>query len=1300
MAERSSGGSGFPVVLNSLLLIFTLVGCALLVSKRLTSDRPVTPTGKSSGAIGGQTLQARLWEDPFHPVEEGQERSGLPDLTDEIAAHKADGDQVLLLPVMIPGGPYGEDQESRIRSRFAIVSALGQSGYAPEDAEHIGAVEMKWPTTQELERWKKNTNATLDVIGKYAAITTNSITLRSVSIDQNDITNLTLHNVVLSHSATRISTTNAAIGSVDFHIRYEWYQPRVFDPHSKAATIQTNVLVLWLDDSFFEDEPLLRLPLFLAPLINAADSNTNSSGEIVRLIGPRRSATLRAMLPDEFAKSNHVSFAITNAPLWLQATQTLGRIALYSATANVMDEVLVTNAYLKKPREVVCDKLKGMGFRAAHFFNASDAQMAVEILDELKLRHVDLTNQTYHLVLLSEWDTFYGRMLSLTYGATLALQQRINTNTPYSNITNLTQFVNEYRAGTNLPANFHNFVYLRGLDGQTVGNGEAAGDKSKTAERVRPKPGSLEDLIRWTPDANKAEGPGQFDYLSRTGDWIASLQQELKLSNRGEIKAVGIVGSDVYDILLILQALRSRFPEILFFTTDLDARFWHPDEREWSRNLIVASSYGLTLHRNLQQDVAPFRDSSQTAQFVAALSALGNADLTNFVYGGVRRFEIGNRAAVDLSVTNHHLAIRTNAWLHPLTVSENHREHPEYSWRTPVKLGLGMLVCAVALAVYFIWNPFRNRSKNECGYLSQHLPFTDADVGGPMGAKELLVRIQRTTDPFCVWINNKLSLRHPEFFPAPAPDLPGQPGMNYDLSPVNVHFAGRVSKEYEIDKQTAKKKAQAKNDEQRADALVDLLNNILCHVTRVSVRRSNLVNRQWARKASPWQPAYTRRLQGPWRLYQRFQTRRLLDDFLTKVASIPTPPIIPTIGLQILRVAADARKSARKLFWVRLRFAFALVIAVLVIGLVALSMGFAIWNDTYTQANGEPFSLTAGTSAWPNVILRGLSTSVAIFFCYVLIEQLRSTYYNLTRRYRFRLTSRNGHNKPQHVCASKMWHELHRTGHPCWRCIRAIVPCLLYFFFALSLFMLLGSQLFEPFRGDAVKWWSDCFCHFFGSKDAADHFQILLYFCSNIFVLSFLFLSFLTIDAAVRCRSFINSLSARPTDYPTTTRAHFQSERGDVDAEYLDEWIDTQLIADFTEQVQRLLWFPGIVFLLMLASRNEWTDNWPTSNGLLIILILNFAISITSIVILQYSAKRAKKQAIASLSAKLKKAQSLIALSPQHNNAERAKELLDEISNLNRGAYVGFWENPVLGAVFLAPGGTVLIQLLAWLSSR
>ena len=64
---------------------------------------------------------------------------------------------------------------------------------------------------------------------------------------------------------------------------------------------------------------------------------------------------------------------------------------------------------------------------------------------------------------------------------------------------------------------------------------------------------------------------GQFDYLLRLAHALGT--QDARLREHGHaIRAVGVIGNDPYDKLLVLQALRPQFPDAVFFTNDLDAR--------------------------------------------------------------------------------------------------------------------------------------------------------------------------------------------------------------------------------------------------------------------------------------------------------------------------------------------------------------------------------------------------------------------------------------------------------------------------------------------------------------------------------------------------------------------------------------------------------------------------------------------------------------------------------------------------------------------------------------------------------
>ena len=113
----------------------------------------MSPAEGDSASISDQQVQARLWEDPLDLKGQKAQAEGetaFKLLRGQIAARAPSDQSPTLLLVMSHGGPYGEDQESRIRSRFAVISALGESGYAPEDATHIGAVEIAWPTTDDF----------------------------------------------------------------------------------------------------------------------------------------------------------------------------------------------------------------------------------------------------------------------------------------------------------------------------------------------------------------------------------------------------------------------------------------------------------------------------------------------------------------------------------------------------------------------------------------------------------------------------------------------------------------------------------------------------------------------------------------------------------------------------------------------------------------------------------------------------------------------------------------------------------------------------------------------------------------------------------------------------------------------------------------------------------------------------------------------------------------------------------------------------------------------------------------------
>jgi hypothetical protein len=206
--------------------------------------------------------------------------------------------------------------------------------------------------------------------------------------------------------------------------------------------------------------------------------------------------------------------------------------------------------------------------------------------------------------LISEWDTLYGR------------------NMPRELVRRARDNLDAQGPAYERPSDWvHRFSYLRGLDGSLPGQGGGG-----TARDAAGNGGFIGD------SREPGFGDDQLDYLTRVADAMEDLNRRLWTEDgrRERIGAIGILGNDFYDKLLILRALRARFPDAVFFTTDLDARFVDPAYSTWTRNLVVASAYGLSPMPGSPMASPVFRDSYQTSKFLATLAAVGGKEVLSF----------------------------------------------------------------------------------------------------------------------------------------------------------------------------------------------------------------------------------------------------------------------------------------------------------------------------------------------------------------------------------------------------------------------------------------------------------------------------------------------------------------------------------------------------------------------------------------------------------------------------------------------------------------------------------------------
>jgi hypothetical protein len=210
------------------------------------------------------------------------------------------------------------------------------------------------------------------------------------------------------------------------------------------------------------------------------------------------------------------------------------------------------------------------------------------------------------------------------------------------------------------------YTYLRGLDGAKP-DGAPRHARLVQRDSDKPKDERKEASVEW------AEGRGQRDYVRRLVQQIKDKIEWRKQET--QVKAIGLVGSDLHDKLILAQALRASFPDRTMFTTDLDVRLLHPEVAQHTRNLIVASSLPLEPEKppaggstngadggkeaghKTEPKVAPFRDLYQTSSFLAARLAAADPDdseaiekLIKHHLGKTWLFEIGRDGALRLGV--------------------------------------------------------------------------------------------------------------------------------------------------------------------------------------------------------------------------------------------------------------------------------------------------------------------------------------------------------------------------------------------------------------------------------------------------------------------------------------------------------------------------------------------------------------------------------------------------------------------------------------------------------------------------
>ncbi|MGQ0555667.1 MAG: hypothetical protein ACT4PN_06955 [Nitrospiraceae bacterium] len=743
-------------VAGTITLGLALAG-VIFVNEPLKSMRPPPMAGDLKPHVTEGMVPARLWEDPLEAANrvtksEGTAKKRVGDAQDDVDRVRALRDEldrkinkhpklpITVLLVMTEGGASGESRETRIRDRYAIGSALGVACYVPEREDRLSYID-----------WQDRTG------------------LRQV-------------------------------------VPYEWYEQGPRKCSRDRAWAQT-VLIMWINGDVTGDHPISALQRLTQSILckegtlaaclrkhnGIVDLDVQRKKSVrFKIVGPRSSSAFRTLLEESAGAVQGYDKAL----VW---ASTEDQVELYSPWATATPKLLTHGITLSADppdsaacksadagREQLCRILLWSGIEIKHGIG-SDDQLFESLIHELERRRVKFQRDA--VILIAEWDSFYGRVMPVEFTARVChrIAQRSleeNRAIPPERLARIRDNCSEIHQAIDLQLddpigtrgmglNLWRYSYLRGLDGEVAGGGKADTPKGSGTKSVKNVFGELHE---------RPVGTNQFDYAQRLAarierdmaeeaNWQKVSAEDDPASTlkheRPEHQppaAIGILGSDAYDALLILQAMRERFPGVIFFTTDLDGRLLFAEDYRSTRNLVIASHYGLELYQDLQRDVPPFRSGYQTSAYLATLQAIGYVQpltvcppvggplteasgplvspcgykanrLPDHVWFNNRElprlFEVGRHGGVDLSVGS----ITEGYTLHPPRVDLSNND-PQTDGRRPgsgVVYGTAGLIYLTILVIGWT-KPTINR------WMTAHL---SAIVLGAAGAAVLAILIDQ-----------------------------------------------------------------------------------------------------------------------------------------------------------------------------------------------------------------------------------------------------------------------------------------------------------------------------------------------------------------------------------------------------------------------------------------------------------------------------------------------------------------------------------------------------------------------------
>lgn len=400
------------------------------------------------------------------------------------------------------------------------------------------------------------------------------------------------------------------------------------------------------------------------------------------------------------------------------------------------------------------------------------------------------------------------------------------------------------------------------------------------------------------------------------------------------------------------------------------------------------------------------------------------------------------------------------------------------------------------------------------------------------------------------------------------------------------------------------------------------------------------------------------------------------------------------------------------------------IVVPLVVFILALMLGYQMRSTLTDNGLGEPMFLFEGISAWPTAALRLLAVLICISALAWGQRNLRINRIEIETAYHLR-----PHMKKYRMSLLAQIPSFARGNKDkTWRqWCKELGQCLFLILFPLSNASgewTRSKSLLNETSTDGRQvmsiarfWGEHCICGSFGARmlRAILATWIFMVATSVLYViwpiagipvrgdspvwmlswllptLAFQLLVFWVVDANLLLTRFIRHLSTRYAIWPVKLQAQHHDIFGIGKHECIDDWIDMLLIAKRTSAVNRLIYAPTVVMLILIASRSSVFDNWPTPPGMIISFTLTALLLLASALSLRRAAEKARGTALQRIDAYL------LAEPATTKGYEKFRMIRERIATLNTGSFSRYSEEPLVRALLLSLtgiGGSAIVDAL------